>query len=87
MGDFLAEAQEPSKGKPGESARASIYTTKAEGGEALNEPSLLSQDRAEFLRHDFSEAADPKGALVALAGPSPSKGPVEMITQPQPHTS
>jgi hypothetical protein len=35
------------------------YTTKAEGGEALNEPSLLSQDRAEFLRHDFSEAADP----------------------------
>ena len=25
MGDFLAEAQEPSKGKPGYAARASIY--------------------------------------------------------------
>jgi hypothetical protein len=25
MGDFLAEAQEPSKGKPGSTGRASIY--------------------------------------------------------------
>jgi len=58
MGVFLAEAQEPSKEKPGNRARASIFY-EAEGGEALNEPSLLCQDRAEFLRHDFSEAADP----------------------------
>ena len=62
MGDFLAEAQEPSKGKPGSAARASIYY-EAEGGEALDEPSLLCQDRAKFLRHGFSPAADPKGPL------------------------
>ena len=71
---FKGKARELDQGFP-------LY--EAEGGEALNEPSLLCQDRAEFLRHGFSAAADPKGPLVRLTGPSP-KGPVEMITQPQP---